>query len=128
MRGLHPSLGVRHPILLGTSVKLDQGEYQQGQGAVFDNGVSLHWSRGDENAYELDGRTGMPYVADAKQTILGPSVLARVRLEAQAVEAERALGIDSESSKLATDRHLDAKALLEIFWAKHCAPACTLPR
>ncbi|CAK9098120.1 unnamed protein product [Durusdinium trenchii] len=59
MKELPQGYGLQHLDLFGCSVKLDDGVYEDGAGADFTEHRCLVWTRGDEAAEILDGRTGL---------------------------------------------------------------------
>ena len=105
--GLPVGYGVRHPAMLGTSVKLDHGRYQEGTGASFENPVSMVWSaQCEDTVHRLDGRTGMEWQTGEAS----PVSAAAMRVEADHVAA--AIGMSLAQASLSRASYATAKSML----------------
>lgn len=105
--------GIQHLDLLGCSVKLDDGVYEDGAGADFSDHRCLVWTRGDEVAEILDGRSGL--VADTGATSsISPRSLAELSRKWQQF-------LPSEVVATRQEAYREAKTLLRRYVDERCS-------
>ncbi|CAJ1359902.1 unnamed protein product, partial [Effrenium voratum] len=117
-----PGYGLQHLDLLGCSVKLDDGIYEDGAGADFSEQRCLVWVRGDKAAELLDGQTGLLEARGDGETAASVST----RRLAELAQSWRPL-VDAEAAAR-QQAYCEAKRLLRVYVEERCSVRGNKPR
>eukprot|EP00929_Paragymnodinium_shiwhaense_P059802 TRINITY_DN29925_c0_g1_i1.p1 TRINITY_DN29925_c0_g1~~TRINITY_DN29925_c0_g1_i1.p1 ORF type:complete len:496 (+),score=14.55 TRINITY_DN29925_c0_g1_i1:37-1488(+) len=116
LRDLPPMFSINHPVIMGCSVKFDDGELENDVGADFTESRCLVWSVGDEDVEVLDGWTGKTECG--KISRIAPSALEAL---SSTSSADRP-AVDGDGGRLLTSHTYDAaRSRFRRFIEERCA-------